>query len=202
MKINGGALAAISFGTIFLWSGLKGWSVLGTVQDIVTGHQPTGSTRPGHPITPASTAPGAATSNGDTGNAVADDALRYEGHAYRYGGAPGPDGSKPWDCSSCVNWVVSHDLGYAWPGSGRYDGRTHGPTSGQWGAWFLAHGGGSTTVKRADVQAGDIICWSGHVGIAINNKQMLSARNPSSGTGVSNIDGGGSGVLICYGRLP
>lgn len=205
MKVNGPALGAVSFGIILAWSGIRGWSVLGTIQDIVAGKTPKGTTGPTHPISAAggpAVLSGASALNGPTGNAIADDALRYQGHAYLYGGSPGKDGSSPWDCSSAANWILSHDLHLPWPGSGTYDGSSHGPTTIQWGAWFLAKGGGSSTVTADRVQPGDVIVWSGHMGIAISNTQMLSARNPAEGTGISSIAGGGSGPLICYGRMP
>lgn len=204
MKFSGAALGTMSVGVILAWSGIKGWSVLGTVQDIVSGRAPKGTTGTTHPITAAggpaviSGASGAA----PTGNAIADDALHYNGHTYVYGGSPGKDGSGPWDCSSFCNWVLSHDLALPWPGAGQYDGSSHGPTTVQWGAWFLAKSAGTKTVPREQVQPGDVVVWAGHMGIAISNTQMVSARNPSEGTGVGDIDGGGSGPLLCYGRMP
>jgi cell wall-associated NlpC family hydrolase len=203
-KISGPALGAVSVGIILVWSGIRGWSVLGTMQDIISGKQPKGTTGQQHPIT-AAAGPAVLSGsnvNGATGNAIADDALHYSGHAYVYGGSPGKDGSAPWDCSSFCNWVLSHDLNLPWPGAGQYTGTSHGPTTIQWGAWFRAHSAGSTTVQRGQVQPGDVIVWSGHMGIAVSNTQMISARNPAMGTGVSDIDGGGSGPLICYGRMP
>ena len=201
MKLPGPALAALTFGTILVWSGIKGWSVLGTIQDVVSGKKPAGTTLPGNPIS-APTGPASSTAAAGTASssAVVSDAMQYQGHPYKYGGAPGKDGQGPWDCSSFVNWVVSHDLGLAWPGSGRYDGTTHGPPTGSWAAWFLARGGGSTTVKKADLQAGDIIVWAGHMGIAINGTQMISAETPKNGTLVGGLVG--TGPLLCYGRLP
>lgn len=202
-KASGAALGAISAGIILVWSGIRGWSVLGTIQDIVGGKKPTGATGTSHPITaagsPAVLSGGTAAA---TGNAIADDALHYNGHAYVYGGSPGKDGTGAWDCSSFCNWVLSHDLNLPWPGAGQYDGTSHGPTTVQWGAWFLAKGGGSRTVTRDQVQPGDVVVWSGHMGIAISATQMVSARTPALGTGVGDIDGGGSGPLMCYGRMP
>lgn len=203
-KFSGPALGAISVGVILVWSGFRGWSVLGTVQDIIAGKRPKGATGTQHPITAASSPAilSAGGGTGATGNAIADDALHYGGHAYLYGGAPGKDGSGPWDCSSYANWVLSHDLDLPWPGTGQYDGATHGPTTIQWGAWFRSGASGATTVQRGDVRPGDVIVWSGHMGIAVSSTQMISARTPALGTGVGDIDGGGSGPLICYGRMP
>lgn len=201
---NGVAAVAGVFGVLLVWSAIKGWSLLGTIQDVVAGKKPAGTTRTGTPISaPAGPAGGSSGTPGAaaTGSQIADRFMQYQGHLYKYGGFPGRAGTDPWDCSSAVNWVVSHDLGLPWPGSGRYDGTSHGPPTGSWAAWLLAHGGGSTTVKRAQVQAGDIIVWAGHMGIATSNTQMISAENPTYGTLVGAIDGGGAGPVLVYGRL-
>ncbi len=204
MKINGVALATTATGILFAWSGIKGWSVLGTLQDVISGKQPAGTTGTSHPITQSGTpaVSSSGTPGSASGSAISSDASQYVGHKYVYGGAPGAAGTGGWDCSSFVNWVVSHDLGLPWPGAGRYTGTTHGPPTGQWAAWFLAKGGGSTTVKAADVQAGDIIVWATHMGIAVSNTQMISAQNPSIGTQVSAIAGDAPGPILVYGRLP
>jgi hypothetical protein len=56
-------------------------------------------------------------------------------------------------------------------------------------------------VSRENVQAGDIIVWVGHMGIAISNTHYMSALNPKTTTKVRPIDGGGNGPLMIYGRL-
>lgn len=202
---NGVALLAVSSGIVLVWSAVKGWSVLGTVQDIVAGKQPAGTTRPGSPIAapagPAGSSSGAAGGTA-SGIVIANTFMGYQGHQYRYGGAPGRDGKGPWDCSSSSNWVLSHDLGLPWPGTGRYDGLTHGPPTGAWAAWFLAHSGGTTTVKRNQVQAGDVIVWATHMGVAITDTQMVSAENPKNGTLVGAIDGAAPGPILAIGRYP
>jgi hypothetical protein len=198
-KLNGTAIAAIGAGSLFVWSGIKGWSVLGTIGDIVSGKQPNQSLI--YPLI----APGVTTSNssggtigGATGSALANDALKYVGHAYLFGGAPGTNGQNPWDCSSFVNWVVGHDMGLAIPGigAGNYNGSVHGPPTGSWGAWPGLHG-----ISRSQVQAGDIIVWAFHMGIATSNTDMVSALDPADGTKVTVIDKSGNGPLLKYGRL-
>jgi hypothetical protein len=83
--------------------------------------------------------------------------------------------------------------GYA---AGVYDGTVHGPATGQWGIWP-----GMSHVSRGEVQASDIIVWTGHMGIAIDNTHMISALNPNDKTKITTIDGNGNGPLMCYGRL-
>lgn len=183
MAVNGKGLAAMGVGAIFVWSGLKGWSVLGTVRDLVSG------VKPNQPELLANTV------SSVTG--LAGVAQQYVGHAYSFGGAPGTDGSKPWDCSSFVNYVVSK-TGRAIPGykAGTYDGSVHGPTTLQWAAWpGLVH------IDRSQLQAGDIIIWAGHMGIAVDGSHLVSALNESEGTKVTGIDGTGTGPILVYGRL-
>ena len=203
MPINGRALAAASVGSLFVWSGIKGWSVLGTIGDAVTGVKPDESvTNPlqlGNPSTANGTGQTFSVLGGSGGSALATVAMTYQGHAYRFGGAPGPDLRNPWDCSSFVNAMRSIKLGLSIPGygPGKYNGTVHGPPTGAWAVWS-----GLATIKRADVQAGDILLWLGHMGIAINNTQMISALNPNEGTKVSTIDKGvGRGPLVRIGRF-
>ena len=193
MAVNGKALVATSLGTLLVWSGIKGWSVLATLGDLVTGVKPSGSNL--NPLGGGAAKDAVGGSAG--GGGIAAVAQQYVGHAYSYGGAPGSDGSQPWDCSSFVNFVTSIKLGLAIPGyaPGKYDGSTHGPVTGQWGIWpGLGH------VSRAAVIAGDIIVWAGHMGIAVDNQHMVSALNERQGTLVTPIEGYGNGPILCYGR--
>lgn len=198
MALDGKALAAVGLGSLFLWSGIKGWSVLGTITDVISGKKPSQVAAPLVASTGTESFGAAPAMSGGGVGQLAAVALQYQGHAYLFGGAPGKDGSKPWDCSSFVNWLVSVKLGMAIPGygPGKYDGTTHGPPTGGWATWP-----GTTRINRADVQAGDIIVWFGHMGIATANNQMISAQNPKDGTRLSAIDGFGSGPVMRYGRF-
>lgn len=195
-EINGKAFVAVAAGILFVWSGIKGWSILGVLGDVITGTKPSGS-GPTYPI--GSTETGGSGGNpGAASGSIAATALEYDGHAYHFGGAPGTDGKSPWDCSSMVNYVVGVRHGLAIPGNGpgKYTGSSHGPPTGTWGVWP-----GLSRVSRAEVQAGDIIVWVGHMGIAISNSDYMSALNPRTTTKVRPIDGGHSGPLMIYGRL-
>lgn len=188
MPINGVAVAAVGAGVVFVYSGVKGWSVLSTIQDVVAGKAPKESET--NVLTSSGGGNGSTGPGGNTGNALADEALKYKGHAYLYGGSPGPNAANPWDCSSMVNSDASR-IGLPIPGygPGEYDGSTHGPPTGSWLIWP-----GLKRVPVAQAQAGDIVIFAGHMGICINNKQMISALNPKDGTQVTNIF---SGVLKC-----
>lgn len=204
-QLNGRALAITGIGTLFVWSGIKGWSVLGTIGDAITGVQPnqtiTNPLQLGNLSTASQDNSGKTFSvfGGSTGSTLATTAMGYQGHAYRFGGSPGPNLLNPWDCSSFVNAIASIKLGLAIPGygPGKYKGTVHGPPTGAWAIW-----NGMVTIPRASVQAGDILLWVGHMGIAVNNTQMISALNPREGTRVSNINAGvGRGPLVRIGRL-
>lgn len=189
MPVNGIALSSVAIGSILVWSGIKGWNLTATIGQVITGQIPKGSEV--YPLTSVS---------GDSGTTsnIANDAEKYIGHAYTYGGIPGKDGKNSWDCSSFVNWVIGHDAGHAIPGyaAGKYDGSVHGPPTGSWGVWpGLAH------IKQSELQAGDLIVWVGHMGIAISNDHMISALNGTKGTLATSIAGYGNGPLMCYGRL-
>ena len=194
MAYNGRALTAIGIGSLLVWSGVKGWSVLATIGDAISGTKPKQSV-----AYPLQTIGGQSAVTGDAPDGIAGIAMQYVGHAYRFGGAPGTDGSKPWDCSSFVNYVVGVKAQMAIPGNGpgKYTGTTHGPPTGVWAAWT-----GMGTVKRSQVQAGDILLWLGHMGIATGHDTMISALNPKIGTKTQQIDSGvGRGPLMRIGRL-
>lgn len=197
MTINGRAAVAIAAGTLFVWSGVKGWSILGTAGDLLTGKKPEGVDL--YPLLNTDAPPAGSTGAvaGNTPSAIANTALQYRGHAYRFGGAPGADGSQPWDCSSFCNFVIGVKLGGAIPGygAGKYTGSSHGPATGNWVIW-----NGLRTIQASEVQAGDIIIWGGHMGIAVSNTQLVSALNPNEGTRVTNIQGTAPGPILRYGR--
>lgn len=189
MAINGVALASVSLGSVLVWSGIKGWNLSRTIGEIITGSVPKGSNEN------LLTAPNsAAAANGFTNNAIANDALQYQGHAYSYGGAPGPNGQNPWDCSSFVNWVIGHDMKRPIPGygPGQYDGSVHGPPTGSWLSWM-------THINSNQAQAGDIVVSATHMGIVIGPNQMISALNSRLGTKITPINGYFTGPVF-YGR--
>lgn len=202
MPVKGAYLAVAGAGAIFLWSGLKGKSWSQVIRALISGQNPAtltstnaiGTIGSGNPSANGEV-PGAVQGNAN-GSAIANDALGYQGHPYSFGGAPGASGQNPWDCSSFVNWVLNHDMVSPIPGySGRgWNPSTHGPNTLSYLAWP-----GARTISRANVAAGNLCVWETHMGIAINNTQMISALNPSLGTEVTGIENGGprGQVLIC-----
>jgi len=128
------------------------------------------------------------------------EALNSIGHAYLYGGAPGPAGIDPWDCSSCQNDNIGRVNGLAIPGydPGTYDGTVHGPST---IGWLDAQGGIVGSIDRSQAEGGDLAVWRTHMGMFINNTEMVSAANPSVGTIRSAVDGFIQGEQLVVLRL-
>lgn len=126
---------------------------------------------------------------------IASDGMRYQGHAYLYGGAPGSSGSQPWDCSSFVNWVIGHDLGGAIPGykAGAYTGAVHGPPTTSWLTSGLC-----STISKANAQPGDLVVWQTHMGIYTGGGNMISALDEALGTRVTTVSGGAPGGEVAF----
>ncbi len=99
------------------------------------------------------------------GQQIANYACRFTGNPYAAGGTSLTDGA---DCSGFVMSVYAQ-FGYSLP-------RT---TSGQ-----AASG---TAVSLDAVQPGDIICYSGHVGIYIGGGQIVHASTENGGIRISNM---------------
>lgn len=177
--VSGTAVAATAAGGLLLWSGVKGASLTGALRSLLAGREPSGTE-----LT-ALTVPqigGGSPAGSTTDSAIANTALRYAGHCYLYGGAPGLDGTHCWDCSSFVNWVLGHDLGLAIPGSATYDGSVHGPATGSYLLW-----GGAARIPRAQVAAGDLVVGITHMGIAVSNADYISAHDVAERTSVKPI---------------
>lgn len=147
-----------------------------------------------------------ATSTLPTGTDIAQDALRYQGAGYTYGGTASKPGD--WDCSSFVSYVLGHDFGLTLPGGGRYGSSgyppgSHGPVVSTYATW-----NGATTLPSGQAPAaGDLCVWNGlgplgHIGIATGPASMVSALDAEAGTVASPIQGyGPAGVKVIYRRL-
>jgi cell wall-associated NlpC family hydrolase len=202
--ISGIGLAYATAGGVLLWSGIKGETVKQTVAELARGQQPSGTNQQPVDTTagPAVASSGAAAGGAEpfvTSSAIANDAQGYAGHAYRYGGAPGPSGANPWDCSSFCNWVLGHDFGMVLPGNSQpgYNGASHGPNTLLYLAWGAAKGISS---RAADAQPGDLCVWQTHMGIALGGGQMVSALNERLGTRITSIQGGAPGGEVLFVR--
>lgn len=103
----------------------------------------------------------------EMGTAVAQYALQFVGNPYVYGGSSLTNGT---DCSGFVMSVYAN-FGVSLPHSSASD-RSQG-----YGVDGLAN-----------AQPGDIICYSGHVGLYIGNGQIVHASNSKTGIIVSQAD--------------
>ena len=112
-----------------------------------------------HPETAASA------SDAALGRQIADYGLQFVGNPYVYGGTSLTNGA---DCSGFVQSVY-RNFGINLP-----------RTSGEQGAC------GSAVASLAEAQPGDLIWYSGHIGIYIGNGQIVHASSAKTGIKVSN----------------
>lgn len=111
---------------------------------------------------------GAVVSGGSgAGSSVAGYALQFVGNPYVYGGSSLTNGT---DCSGFVMSVYAH-FGVGLPHS----------SGAQRGCGYDVGG-------LANAQPGDIVCYSGHVGIYIGNGQIVHASTAATGIKVSNAN--------------
>ena len=101
--------------------------------------------------------------SGSNGSAVANYAVQFVGNPYVYGGTSLTNGA---DCSGFV-MSVYRQFGVSLPHSS---------------SALRSSGYG---VSQSEMQPGDIVCYSGHVGIYIGNGQIVHASNARDGIKIS-----------------
>lgn len=191
MNKTASAIGLAGLGYVVLWSGVTNAGVLASVQSLFAGTRPI----PGTP-TPSvfKSVPGASNASFSTsgpmaggsgsGSSIANAALKYQGYPYVWGGRTpgvftGNGWSGGWDCYGFTTYVLHHDLGYNLPNN-NYSGYIE-----------MLSWGGATKISASQIQAGDILLWPTHTGIAISSTEMISAENPSAGTKIDTFQGGG-----------
>ena len=115
----------------------------------------------------AKPAPAPTSGGSGLGNAVVDYAMQFVGNPYVYGGSSLTNGT---DCSGFVMSVYKN-FGVSLPHSSSAD-RSQGYDVG----------------GLANAQPGDIVCYSGHVGIYAGNGQIVHASTSKTGIIVSNAN--------------
>ena len=132
----------------------------------------TGSGNAGGTSSKGQTAPAQSTGNQNTGNAslgasIANYALKFVGNPYVYGGTSLTNGA---DCSGFVQSVFQN-FGISLP-----------RTSSEQGQCGINVGG------IGNARQGDLVSYSGHIGIYIGNGQIVHASSAKTGIKVSNAN--------------
>ena len=109
----------------------------------------------------------ATVTGGTTGHDVVDFAVQFVGNPYVYGGTSLTNGA---DCSGFV-MSVYENFGVSLPHSSSADRSV-----------------GTDVGGLENAQPGDLVCYSGHVGIYIGDNQIVHASTPSTGIKISEAD--------------
>ena len=116
----------------------------------------------------AASAAASHTAVSSAGSSVAEFALQFVGNPYEYGGTSLTNGA---DCSGFV-MSVYENFGVSLPHSSSADRNV----------------GTEVEGGLSNAQPGDIVCYSGHVGIYIGNGQIVHASTEETGIKVSDAD--------------
>ncbi|NLJ40214.1 MAG: LysM peptidoglycan-binding domain-containing protein [Clostridiales bacterium] len=107
-----------------------------------------------------------------SGSDVVAYAKRFNGYRYVFG----TSGPNTFDCSGFTKYVYGH-FGVSLPHSSASQ-RSVGKA-----------------VSRSELKAGDILCFSGHVGLYIGGGQFIHASNRKDGVKISNLDSYGKRLI-------
>lgn len=171
-------------GSYLIYAGMKNVPFVEGLRSLLRGSLPAGT--PSTPTelpdwlnplagTDSSSTTGAAPGGGTAlGLKIAMYAKQYVGVPYRWGGAT-PAG---WDCSGFVTWVLVHNGVKDLPSTAH-------TTAAQYLVWS-----GASTIGRDQCAAGDLCCWAGHIGIALDKDNMINAPSAGIPTRVQKIYAG------------
>jgi cell wall-associated NlpC family hydrolase len=195
MAIKLGPLVAIGTGALFVYSGIKGFSILKAAQNVIRGTGPNVGQSTSLLAMPGTQAAGS--SGGTSAGGLAGIAQKYVGKLRYVFGGPNAANMGTVDCSSFASKCLA-EAGVSNPGGAPYDPRQHGPNTLSYLTWT-----GATTVghSASDAQANDLCVWQTHMGICIGGGKMVSARDPAEGVGIDNIAGDIPGEVLFVRRL-
>lgn len=187
-------LVAIAAGSLFIYAGLRGFSILKAAQNVIRGTAPGA----GQKVAPLDVPGGGGEfGGGNFAGGIPGNAQKYVGKLRYVFGGPPPKGTV--DCSSFASKVLA-ESGVKNPGGAPYDPNSHGPNTVSYLAWNGAHTVGH---NASDAQPGDLCVWQTHMGIAIGGGRMVSARSAQSNpnVGEDQIAGDIPGELLFVRRL-
>lgn len=189
--ISGLAVAAVAAGAVLVASGIKDAPLIDALRDVLAGRAPAGrapkavggalgslvgAAIPGG-VSPAPDAPGTSPgSSGTLGARIVSQARSWIGVMYRWGGTS-RDGV---DCSGLVYRCLN--------GAGIQVSRK---TANGYRTWS-----GAQDISRASCGPGDLVCYHGHIGIAVSNTRMIHAYKTGKPVKESDIYNGQGGPII------
>lgn len=187
-------LVAIAAGSLFIYAGLRGFSILKAAQNVIRGTAPSAGQKAALLDVPGS---GGGGGGGTSAGGLAGIAQKYVGKLHYVYGGPPPKGTV--DCSSFASKCLN-EAGVNNPGGAPYDPNSHGPNTVSYLAWNGAHTVGH---NASDAQANDLCVWQTHMGICIGGGRMVSARSAQStpNVGEDQIAGDMPGELLFVRRL-
>jgi cell wall-associated NlpC family hydrolase len=173
-------LAVAASGGVLLYAALQDMTPIEALKELTSGKTPkpveSKTSTVGKGGSGASTA-AFATGDGNRLTAAAD---KYLGVPYRWGGTS----AKGLDCSGLV--VVSFQDAY---------GVTPPRTTYTQEPWKML-----TRIERADLTAGDLVFWAGHVAIYHGGGQVIHAPHPGAVVRYEALDSAGPGRISSYRR--
>lgn len=170
MGVNGVAVGTLAVGSVLVWTGLKGGSVLAGVQSMIQGQKPTGENVHSIDIAAAVSAGGLDSQLGALSGAGASAVLTIAQQVanspagksrYCWGGghSGNPCSASCFDCSGYVSCVLNR--------AGLMKGSM---VTGGFMMW-----GGASTIPYAQRQPGDLYVSATHIGIIADSTQFWNA---------------------------